>query len=90
MRLDGAAEPVRAERPLVATRRQNDLAEPGLGSVGLDPAVGAVPTDGQLRAADGLRAVGDITGQGAFTHVAMYQARIAVRDVLGRPGPDAD
>jgi pyruvate/2-oxoglutarate dehydrogenase complex dihydrolipoamide dehydrogenase (E3) component len=46
--------------------------------------------DGQLRAAPGLWAVGDVTGIGAFTHVAMYQAEIAVRDILGRPGPDAD
>jgi pyruvate/2-oxoglutarate dehydrogenase complex dihydrolipoamide dehydrogenase (E3) component len=37
-----------------------------------------------------LWAVGDVTGHGAFTHVAMYQAGIAVRDILGRPGPEAD
>ena len=28
-------------------------------------------------------AVGDVTGHGAFTHVAMYQSRIAVADILG-------
>jgi pyruvate/2-oxoglutarate dehydrogenase complex dihydrolipoamide dehydrogenase (E3) component len=58
--------------------------------VGLDPAAGAVHTDGQMRAGEGLWAVGDITGRGAFTHVSMYQAQIAVRDILGRPGPAAD
>ena len=42
-----------------------------------------------MRAADGLWAIGDITGKGAFTHISMYQAGIAVRDILGRPGPPA-
>jgi len=34
--------------------------------------------------------VGDLTGKGAFTHVAIYQAKIAVRDILGKGGPPAD
>jgi pyruvate/2-oxoglutarate dehydrogenase complex dihydrolipoamide dehydrogenase (E3) component len=37
-----------------------------------------------------LWAVGDLTGRGAFTHMAMYQAGIAVRDILGQDGPPAD
>lgn len=32
----------------------------------------------------------DITGKGAFTHVAMYQARIAAADILGRQHSLAD
>ena len=40
--------------------------------------------------ADGLWAIGDITGHGAFTHMSMYQAAIAVRDLLGEEGPEAD
>jgi pyruvate/2-oxoglutarate dehydrogenase complex dihydrolipoamide dehydrogenase (E3) component len=32
---------------------------------------------------DGVWAVGDLTGQGAFTHVAMYQSPIVVADILG-------
>ena len=43
-----------------------------------------------MRAGGGLWAVGDVTGQGAFTHMAMYQAGIAVRNVLGQDGPPAD
>jgi pyruvate/2-oxoglutarate dehydrogenase complex dihydrolipoamide dehydrogenase (E3) component len=35
-------------------------------------------------------AVGDITGQGAFTHVSMYQAGICVDDILGRKATPAD
>ncbi|MFG1851474.1 dihydrolipoyl dehydrogenase family protein [Actinomadura geliboluensis] len=88
--LEGGLEPVRAERLLVATGRGSDLAALDVGTVGLDPAARTVPTDGQMRAAEGLWAVGDITGHGAFTHISMYQAQIAVRDILGRPGRDAD
>ncbi|MEV7027433.1 NAD(P)/FAD-dependent oxidoreductase, partial [Kitasatospora sp. NPDC093558] len=79
-----------AERLLVATGRRADLTGLGLETVGLDPAARALRTDGQMRAADGLWAIGDVTGHGAFTHVAMYEAEIAVRAILGEPGPDAD
>ena len=43
-----------------------------------------------MRAGDRLWAVGDVTGVGAFTHMAMYQAGIAIDDILGRAGPTAD
>ncbi|MFI0447498.1 dihydrolipoyl dehydrogenase family protein [Actinomadura sp. 6N118] len=88
--LEGGLEPLRAERLLVATGRRTDLAALAVDTVGIDPAAPAVRTDGQMRVGEGLWAVGDITGRGAFTHVSMYQARIAVRDILGEPGPDAD
>ncbi|MFC4054157.1 dihydrolipoyl dehydrogenase family protein [Actinomadura syzygii] len=88
--LEGGLEPLRAERVLVATGRATDLASLAVDTAGLDPAAPALRTDGQMRAGDGLWAVGDITGHGAFTHVSLYQARIAVRDILGEPGPDAD
>ncbi len=90
VRVEGEEEPLRAERLLVATGRHTDLTALAVDTVGLDPMAGAVHTDGQMRAGEGLWAVGDITGRGAFTHVSMYQAQIAVRDILGRPGPDAD
>ena len=79
VRLEGEGEPLHAERLLVATGRRVDLATLGVDTVGLDPTAHAVATDGQLRAGAGLWAVGDITGHGAFTHVSMYQAQIAVR-----------
>ncbi|MBM9506247.1 dihydrolipoyl dehydrogenase family protein [Actinacidiphila acididurans] len=81
---------VTAERLLVATGRRVDLSGLGVEHAGLDPMARAVAVNGQLRAGDGLWAVGDVTGKGAFTHVAMYQAEIAIRDILGTPGPDAD
>ena len=49
----------------------------------------ASTTDARMRVGDGLWAVGDITGKGAFTHVSMYQADVAVRDILGQDGPRA-
>jgi len=79
-----------AERLLVSTGRRADLAVLGIAAVGLDPAASFIPTDGWMRAADGVWAIGDITGKGAFTHMSMYQADIVVRDILGQGGPPAD
>jgi pyruvate/2-oxoglutarate dehydrogenase complex dihydrolipoamide dehydrogenase (E3) component len=49
-----------------------------------------VPVDEHLRAGDGLWAVGDVTGIAGFTHVAVYQGRIAAADILGQPHTPAD
>ncbi|MFD0818233.1 dihydrolipoyl dehydrogenase family protein [Micromonospora zhanjiangensis] len=78
------------ERLLVATGRRSDLTDLGLDTVGLDPRARTLTTDDRMRVADGIWAVGDVTGHGAFTHVAMYQAGVAIRDILGRGGPGAD
>ena len=85
---DGAV--LTAERLLVATGRRADLAGLGVAAAGLDQSAGAIGVDDRMRAGDGVWAIGDITGKGAFTHVAMYQAAIAVRDILGQDGPRAD
>jgi len=85
---DGMA--LTAERLLVATGRRAGLDGLGVAAAGVDSAAGAVPVDGWMRAADGVWAIGDITGKGAFTHVSMYQAAIAVADILGQDGPPAD
>jgi pyruvate/2-oxoglutarate dehydrogenase complex dihydrolipoamide dehydrogenase (E3) component len=79
-----------AERLLVSTGRRADLAALGVAAIGLDPRARVIPTDGWMRAADGVWAIGDVTGKGAFTHMSMYQADIAVRDILGRGGEPAD
>ncbi|GIH10915.1 pyridine nucleotide-disulfide oxidoreductase [Rhizocola hellebori] len=80
----------RAEKLLVATGRRVNLRELGVESIGLDPQARSLAVDDRMRALDNVWAVGDVTGRGAFTHVAMYQAGIAVRDILGQPGPPAD
>jgi pyruvate/2-oxoglutarate dehydrogenase complex dihydrolipoamide dehydrogenase (E3) component len=79
-----------AERLLVSTGRHTDLAALGVAAVGLDPGAHTIATDGRMRAADGVWAIGDVTGKGAFTHMSMYQAAIAVRDILGQDGEPAD
>jgi pyruvate/2-oxoglutarate dehydrogenase complex dihydrolipoamide dehydrogenase (E3) component len=79
-----------AERLLVATGRRVDLAALGVAAVGLDDTARSIPTDGWMRATDGVWAIGDVTGHGAFTHMSMYQADIVVRDILGQGGESAD
>ena len=81
---------VSAERMLVATGRRSDLGALGVGALGLDENDRALPVDANLRVVPGVWAVGDVTGKGAFTHVAMYQARICVADILERPHAEAD
>lgn len=81
---------VSAERLLVVTGRRANLRDLGLERAGLPAEARFVTVDGQMRASDGVWAVGDVTGEGAFTHVAAYQARIATASILGNPLPDAD
>jgi pyruvate/2-oxoglutarate dehydrogenase complex dihydrolipoamide dehydrogenase (E3) component len=81
---------LRAERMLVATGRRSDLVGLGVGALGLDEDAEGIPVDGRMRVAPGVWAVGDVTAKGAFTYVAVYQARLCVADILGRPRPDAD
>ncbi|OLF15988.1 dihydrolipoyl dehydrogenase family protein [Actinophytocola xanthii] len=78
-------EALAADRLLVAAGRSTDMAALGVGAVGLPENARGVHTDERMRAADGLWAIGDITGQGAFTHMSMYQARIAAADILEEP-----
>jgi pyruvate/2-oxoglutarate dehydrogenase complex dihydrolipoamide dehydrogenase (E3) component len=83
MRLGGGEE-LAADKLLVAAGRSPNLGDIGLETVGLDPTARAVDTDEEMRAADGLWAIGDITGHGAFTHMSMYQSAIATASILGR------
>ncbi|MEU5850082.1 NAD(P)/FAD-dependent oxidoreductase [Saccharopolyspora shandongensis] len=78
------------ESLLVATGRRTDLGALGVAAVGLDEQARTVPVDGRMRAADGVWAIGDITGHGAFTHTSVYQARIAAADILGQGTEVAD
>ena len=76
-----------ADRLLVAAGRRPNLHDIGLETVGLDPSARSLETDERMRAGERLWAIGDITGKGAFTHMSMYQAGIAVRDLTGTDGP---
>ena len=81
---DGTA--VSGDVVIVATGRA-----PRTGGLGLETAGvrlgerGEVLVDEQCRAADGVWAIGDVTGVMPFTHVAKYQARVVTAAILGRP-----
>jgi pyruvate/2-oxoglutarate dehydrogenase complex dihydrolipoamide dehydrogenase (E3) component len=85
---DGFA--VAAERVLVATGRRSDLAGLGVAALGLDDSARGLPVDPHMRVMPGVWGVGDVAGHGAFTHLALYQARICVADILGEPIGEAD
>ena len=82
---------VAADRLLVAVGRRPAVQDLGLDQAGMQTVDGVLPTGEKLRAGNGVWAVGDVTGHGGFTHVALYEADIAVRDILGdSEGPAAD
>ena len=85
---DGAS--VEGERLLVATGRRVNIKELGVENIDLDPDARGIDTDEHLRARDGVWAVGDVTGVGAFTHLAVYQGRVAAADILGVEHRPAD
>jgi pyruvate/2-oxoglutarate dehydrogenase complex dihydrolipoamide dehydrogenase (E3) component len=78
-----------ADRVLVAIGRRIDVTEAGLDTVGVDPSARAIPVDEWCRVTDGVWALGDIVGHGAFTHMSMFEADVVVRDILGQGGEPA-
>jgi len=88
--LEVGGDVVSAEHLLVAVGRKPNLDDIGLEAVGLPPDAELLDTDERMRAGERLWAVGDITGKGAFTHVSLYQAKVAVADLLGADRPVAD
>ncbi|MGH2962544.1 MAG: dihydrolipoyl dehydrogenase family protein [Agromyces sp.] len=87
--LDSGAT-VSAERLIVAIGRRPRAGDLGLESLGVELGErGEIPTDSRCRVADGVWAIGDVTGVSLFTHVGKYQARIACADIAG-DGRDAD
>jgi pyruvate/2-oxoglutarate dehydrogenase complex dihydrolipoamide dehydrogenase (E3) component len=84
---DGSS--VTGEKLLVAAGRRNNL-DIGLDSLGLEAAPRALTIDDGMRVldegapVDGLFGIGDVTGRGAFTHVAVWQARVLINALLER------
>jgi pyruvate/2-oxoglutarate dehydrogenase complex dihydrolipoamide dehydrogenase (E3) component len=81
--LAGGAEAQGSEL-LVATGRRPRAGGIGLESVGVEPGERGIEVDGRCRAAEGVWAVGDVTGVMPFTHVGKYQGRIAAADIAGQ------
>ena len=74
---------LRGDRLLVATGRRPRVGGIGLESVGVEPDARGVPVDARLRVADGLWAIGDVTGIWPLTHVGKYQGDVVAANILG-------
>ncbi|GAB3665897.1 NAD(P)/FAD-dependent oxidoreductase [Nocardioides korecus] len=85
-----ADQEIEVEKLLVAAGRRPNLSDLGLETVGLDPAAHSIEVDDRMVAGDGLWAIGDVAGHGAWTHMSMYQSAVAVASVLGKDGPRAE
>jgi pyruvate/2-oxoglutarate dehydrogenase complex dihydrolipoamide dehydrogenase (E3) component len=84
---------VHGERLLVATGRRVDLAALGAETLGIDTGARTFTVDDTLRVVgpdgplDGVFAIGDCAGQGAFTHVAVHHARVVTASLLHPTDP---
>jgi pyruvate/2-oxoglutarate dehydrogenase complex dihydrolipoamide dehydrogenase (E3) component len=78
---DGSS--LRGDRLLVATGRRPRAHSLGLETVGIEPGPGGIPVDARMNAADGVWAIGDVTGIWPLTYVGKYQGRIAAANILG-------
>jgi pyruvate/2-oxoglutarate dehydrogenase complex dihydrolipoamide dehydrogenase (E3) component len=75
---------LRGDRLLVATGRKPRSADIGLETVGIEPGKrGNVEVDARMNAADGVWAIGDVTGIWPLTYVGKYHGRVAAANILG-------
>jgi pyruvate/2-oxoglutarate dehydrogenase complex dihydrolipoamide dehydrogenase (E3) component len=81
----GNGQTVTASELLIATGRAPRVSDIGLESVGIQPSPKGIAIDERCRAGEGVWAIGDVTGVLPFTHVGMYQGRIACADIAGQP-----
>jgi pyruvate/2-oxoglutarate dehydrogenase complex dihydrolipoamide dehydrogenase (E3) component len=85
VQLDGGDQ-LRCDVIVVGTGRSPRAGNLRLETVGVQLGErGEVTVDQHCRAAEGVWGIGDVTGVMPFTHVAMYQGRIVVDNILGSP-----
>ena len=72
-----------AERLLVATGRRPRVEGLGLENVGIEASPRGIPVDARMHAADGVWAIGDVTGIWPLTYMGKYHGRIAAANILG-------
>ncbi len=72
-----------AEKLLVATGRRPRVDGIGLERVGIKAEPSGIPVDARMSAADGIWAIGDVTGIWPLTYVGKYQGRIVAANILG-------
>jgi dihydrolipoamide dehydrogenase len=82
LELDDGRE-LRGDRLLVATGRRPRVEGLGLETVGIEPDPHGIPVDAQLRAGEGLWAIGDIAGIWPLTHTGKYQGEVVAANILG-------
>ena len=75
---------LRGDRLLVATGRRPRVDDLALDTVGVRPSPHGIPVDARMRAAEGVWAIGDVTGIWPLTYVGKYQGRIAAANILGK------
>ena len=83
VRLDDGGE-VSGHELLVAIGRAPRVHDIGLENLGIDPDPTGIKVNERCRAANGVWAIGDVTGVLPFTHVGMYQGRIVAADIAGK------
>lgn len=83
------ATTVSAEKVLVAAGRKPNLDDIGLETIGLDPSAPSLDIDEHMAVpgCDGVYAIGDVTGHGPFTHVAVWQSYVLTAHLLGQDEP---
>ena len=69
---------------VIAAGRKPRIEGTGLESVGVEPDGKGLPIDDRCRLAEGVWALGDVTGVALFTHVAQYQGRVVADNILGK------
>jgi pyruvate/2-oxoglutarate dehydrogenase complex dihydrolipoamide dehydrogenase (E3) component len=74
---------LRGDRLLVATGRRPRVQSLGLETVGVEPGRSGIEVDARMNAADGVWAIGDVTGIWPLTYVGKYQGRVAAANILG-------
>jgi pyruvate/2-oxoglutarate dehydrogenase complex dihydrolipoamide dehydrogenase (E3) component len=76
---------LRGDRLLVATGRRPRVDGIGLENVGIEPSKRGIEVDSRMNAAEGVWAIGDVTGIWPLTYVGKYQGRVVAANILGRP-----
>jgi pyruvate/2-oxoglutarate dehydrogenase complex dihydrolipoamide dehydrogenase (E3) component len=82
LQLEGG-ETLEASRLLVAAGRTPNVDGHGFEQLGIEITKEGITVDERLQAADGIWAVGDVSGVALLTHVGKYQARVAAANVAG-------
>jgi pyruvate/2-oxoglutarate dehydrogenase complex dihydrolipoamide dehydrogenase (E3) component len=75
---------LRGDKLLVATGRRPRVQDIGLETLGIEPNPRGLEVDDRMNAADGVWAIGDVTGIWPLTYVGKYQGRVAAANILGR------